>query len=288
MKSEAEGTASSFRPRISPDIAELLAIMAALRAPIGGCPWDVEQTFETIVPYTIEEAYEVADAVQRGDYADLRDELGDLLLQVVFHAQMAKEKGLFDFGGVVEAITAKLIRRHPHVFGEARDLSPERVKALWGEIKADERRVRAEARAKAGLAPPQAPGALAGVPLPLPAMTRALKLQEKAGKVGFDWNDARAVMAKLREETDEIDAELAAGAHDKVADEVGDLLFVVVNLARHLNVDPESALRAANAKFERRFGHIEARLAEGGRGPGQASLEEMDALWNEAKRGEVR
>ena len=260
--------------------------MAALRAPVGGCPWDVEQTFETIVPYTIEEAYEVADAVQRGDYADLRDELGDLLLQVVFHAQMAGEKGLFDFGGVVEAITAKLIRRHPHVFGEARDLSPERVKALWGEIKTEERRLKAEARAKAGLPLPQAPGALAGSGKGMPAMTRALKLQEKAGKVGFDWNDARAVMAKLREETDEIDAELAAGAHDKVAGEVGDLLFVVVNLARHLNVDPEAALRGANAKFERRFGHIEARLAEDGREPGQASLAEMDALWNEAKRNE--
>ena len=286
MKIEAEGTSRSFRPQVSREIAELLAIMAALRAPAGGCPWDVEQTFETIVPYTIEEAYEVADAVQRADYGDLRDELGDLLLQVVFHAEMAKEKGLFDFGGVVEAITTKLIRRHPHVFGDARNLSPERVKALWGEIKADERRLKAEERAKADLPPPLASGALAGVPLALPAMTRALKLQEKAGKVGFDWNDARAVMAKLREETDEIDAELAVGAHEKVAGEVGDLLFVVVNLARHLNVDPEAALRGANAKFERRFGHIEARLAEGGRQPGQASLAEMDALWNEAKRAE--
>ena len=286
MTVEAEGTSGSFRPKVSREIADLLAIMAALRAPVGGCPWDVEQTFSTIVPYTLEEAYEVADAVQRGDFADLRDELGDLLLQVVFHAQMAKEQGLFDFGGVVEAITAKLIRRHPHVFGDAKSLSPERVKALWGEIKAEERRLKALERAQAGAPPPQAHGALAGVPSAMPALTRALKLQEKAGKVGFDWNDARAVMAKLREEADEIDAELAAGAHEKVAGEVGDLLFVVVNLARHLSVDPESALRGANAKFERRFGHIERRLADQGRAPSEASLPEMDALWDEAKRAE--
>ena len=257
--------------------------MADLRRPNDGCPWDIGQTYASIIPYTIEEAYEVADAVQRGDFADLRDELGDLLLQVVFHAQMAKEEGRFDFGGVVEAITAKLIRRHPHVFGQARALSPERVKTLWGEIKAEERREKAELRAVAGLPAQDGQGALSGVPLPLPALTRALKLQEKAGKVGFDWNDARAVMAKLREETDEIEAELAAGAQDKVVGEVGDLLFVVVNLARHLKVDPEAALRGANAKFERRFGHIEARLAEAGRKPEQAGLAEMDALWDEAK-----
>jgi len=269
----------------SREIFSLLDIMAALRTPVTGCPWDLEQSFATIAPYTIEEAYEVADAIERGDIADLRDELGDLLLQVVFHARLAEEAGHFDFGGVVEAITAKLIRRHPHVFADTRDLSPDEVKALWGQIKAQEKRDRAEARAKAG-APERPAGALAGAPLALPALTRAVKLQEKASKVGFDWNDAKAVLAKLREETIEIEEALAAGEEDEVKGEVGDLLFVVANLARHLRVDPEAALRGANAKFERRFAHIEARLGEQGRRPAEASLEEMDALWDEAKWGE--
>ena len=250
--------------------------MAALRTPGTGCPWDLEQSFATIAPYTIEEAYEVADAIARGDLADLRDELGDLLLQVVFHAQMAQEQGAFDFGGVVEAITTKMIRRHPHVFGDARDLSPVQVKALWGEIKAQERALK-----------PKAPeGALAGVPVNMTALTRGLKLQEKAGKVGFDWNDARAVLAKIREEIDEVEAEIDSGRLDLAEGEVGDLLFVVVNLARHLKADPEAALRGANAKFERRFGYIEGRLAAEGRKPAQATLAEMDALWNEAKAQE--
>jgi ATP diphosphatase len=266
----------------SREIASLLDIMAALRTPESGCPWDLEQSFSTIAPYTIEEAYEVADAIERGDLSDLRDELGDLLLQVVFHARLAEESGHFDFGGVVEAITAKLIRRHPHVFANARDLSPSEVKTLWARIKAEEKRERDEARRKAG-APPAASGVLAGAPLALPALTRAVKLQEKAGKVGFDWNDARAVLAKLREETAEIEDALAAGDADGVKGEVGDLLFVVANLARHLDVDPEAALRGANAKFERRFAHIELRLGQQGRLPSQASLEEMDALWDEAK-----
>ena len=268
----------------SRDIQGLLDIMAALRTPGTGCPWDLEQSFATIVPYTIEEAYEVADAVERGDLADLRDELGDLLLQVVFHAQMAREAGHFDFGGVVEAITAKLIRRHPHVFAGARDLSPAEVKALWGEIKAGEKRQRTAERAALGLPPEASNGALSGVPAALPALSRALKLQEKAGKVGFDWNDPRAVLAKLREEIDEVEAELDAGDMDKAAGEIGDLLFAVANLARHLDVDPEHALRGANSKFERRFGHIEGRLAADGRKPQDASLEDMEALWNEAKR----
>jgi nucleoside triphosphate diphosphatase len=267
----------------SRDIASLLDIMAALRTPVTGCPWDLEQSFATIAPYTIEEAYEVVDAIERGDIADLRDELGDLLLQVVFHARMAQEAGHFDFGGVVEAVTTKLIRRHPHVFANARDLSPAEVKALWGQIKAQEKLDRLEARRQAG-APEEPPGgALAGAPLALPALTRAVKLQEKAGKVGFDWNDAHAVLAKLREETAEIEEALALGDAEGVKGEVGDLLFVVANLARHLNVDPEAALRGANAKFERRFAHIEVRLADQGRQPTEASLEEMDALWNEAK-----
>ena len=267
----------------SRDIASLLDIMAALRTPVTGCPWDLEQSFATIAPYTIEEAYEVVDAIERGDIADLRDELGDLLLQVVFHARMAEEAGHFDFGGVVEAVTAKLIRRHPHVFANTRDLSPAEVKALWGEIKAQEKQDRLAARRQAG-APEEPPaGALAGAPLALPALTRAVKLQEKAGKVGFDWNDAHAVLAKLREETAEIEEALAAGDAEGVKGEVGDLLFVVANLARHLSVDPETALRGANAKFERRFAHIEARLGAQGRQPNEASLEEMDTLWDEAK-----
>ena len=194
----------------SRDISRLNEIMAALRTPETGCPWDLEQTFATIVPYTLEEAYEVADAIERGDVANLREELGDLLLQVVFHARMAEEEGRFDFGDVVDAITRKLIRRHPHVFGDARDLSSDEVKALWGRIKAEEKRERAEARRAAGMPAEEATGALAGVPLALPALTRALKLQEKAGKVGFDWNDPRAVLAKLREEIDEVEAELDA------------------------------------------------------------------------------
>jgi ATP diphosphatase len=270
----------------SRDITRLNAIMAALRTPESGCPWDLEQTFATIVPYTLEEAYEVADAIERGDVADLREELGDLLLQVVFHARMAEEEDQFDFGDVVEAITRKLIRRHPHVFGDARDLTSDEVKALWGRIKAEEKRERAEARRAAGRPAEEATGALAGVPLALPALTRALKLQQKAGKVGFDWNDPRAVLAKLREEIDEVEAELDANDAERVAGEVGDLLFAVANLARHLRVDPEAALRGANAKFERRFAHIEARLGDAGRTPADATLEEMEALWGEAKQRE--
>ena len=270
----------------SRDISRLNEIMAALRTPETGCPWDLEQTFATIAPYTLEEAYEVADAIERGDVANLREELGDLLLQVVFHARMAEEQGRFDFGDVVDAITRKLIRRHPHVFGDARDLSSDEVKALWGRIKAEEKRERAEARRAAGLPAEEAAGALAGVPLALPALSRALKLQQKAGKVGFDWNDPRAVLVKLREEIDEVEAELEAGDAERIAGEVGDLLFAVANLARHLSVDPEAALRGANAKFERRFAHIESRLGEAGRAPADATLDEMEALWSEAKQRE--
>jgi ATP diphosphatase len=266
----------------SRDLRRLIEIMAALRDPVAGCPWDVEQTFASIAPFTIEEAYEVADAIERGDAEDLREELGDLLLQVVFHARMAEEAGLFDFGGVVEAITAKLVRRHPHVFGDARELSSSAVKALWGRIKADEKRTKLESSpsAAAGL------GALGGVPLALPALSRATKLQERAGKVGFDWNDVRAVLAKLGEEMAEVEAEIDSGSAQALSSEVGDLLFTVVNLARHLKVDPEAALRSANAKFERRFAHIESRLAEHGRTPEGASLDEMESLWVEAKANE--
>jgi nucleoside triphosphate diphosphatase len=272
----------------SRDIRRLIDIMAALRDPVHGCPWDVEQTFASIAPFTIEEAYEVADAIERGAPEDLREELGDLLLQVVFHARMAEEAGLFDFGGVVEAITAKLVRRHPHVFGDARAFSPDDVKTLWGRIKADEKQAKRALEAKHGRPPGATSGALDGVPLALPALSRAMKLQEKAGKVGFDWNDVRAVLEKIREEIVEVEAEIADGSAHALSGEVGDLLFAAVNLARHLKVDPEAALRSANAKFERRFAYIEMRLAEGGRTPETASLDEMERLWDEAKAGELK
>lgn len=266
----------------SRDIAGLIAIMAVLRTPGTGCPWDLQQDFGTIAPYTVEEAHEVADAIARGDLDDLREELGDLLLQVVFHARMAQEQGAFDFGDVVEAITRKLIRRHPHVFGDTRGLTPEAVKGLWDRIKAEEK---AE-RAAAGRPPAHGTGTLAGIPAGLPATMRAFKLQEKAGKVGFDWNDPRAVLAKIREETGEIEAALASDDREHAKEEVGDLLFAAVNLARHLSVDPDNALRAANGKFERRFAAIESALAAQGKTPDRATLEEMDRLWGEAKAAE--
>ena len=271
----------------SRDIARLLDIMAALRSPETGCPWDLAQNFSTIAPYTLEEAYEVADAIARGDLADLREELGDLLLQVVFHARMAQEQSAFDFGDVVAAITEKLVRRHPHVFGQKSSSdykhTPQAVEGLWERIKAQ------EAQEKAGRKGTSADeGALAGVPVALPALTRALKLQAKASKVGFDWNDPRAVLRKIREEADEIEAELDRAERDDAATaaEVGDLLFAVVNLARHLRADPEAILRQTNRKFERRFAAIERALAAQGKTPLEATLAEMDALWNEAKAEE--
>jgi nucleoside triphosphate diphosphatase len=261
----------------SRDIQRLNEIMAALRTPGSGCPWDLEQNFQTIAPYTLEEAYEVADAIARGDLDHLKDELGDLLLQVVFHARMAQEQGIFEFGDVVQAITTKLIRRHPHVFADEEGKTADAVKDLWETIKAKERADRGEA------APT---GALAGVPVALPALTRALKLQNKAGQVGFDWNDPRAVLAKIREEADEIEAALDEMDKAHAAMEVGDLLFAVVNLARHLDADPEGVLRQTNLKFERRFSSIERALAARGKAPKEATLAEMDALWDEAKAAE--
>ncbi|HXY57734.1 MAG TPA: nucleoside triphosphate pyrophosphohydrolase [Methylocystis sp.] len=266
-------------------ISRLIGIMAALRTPGTGCPWDLAQTSRTIAPYAIEEAYEVVDAIERGDAEDIKDELGDLLLQVVFHARLAQEAGDFAFEDVVGAICDKMVRRHPHVFGLAAADDPEAVTLRWSEVKAAEKAARHAARGE-----PQPSSLLDGVPKPLPALTRAVKLQEKAGKVGFDWPSAREVLDKIREETAEVEAELAqepgAPTSQALFEEVGDLLFVVANLARKTGVDPEQALRAANAKFERRFHHIEARLAEGGRSPAQATLEEMEALWVEAKRSE--
>jgi ATP diphosphatase len=268
----------------SRDISRLLEIMAALRTPVTGCPWDLEQNFATIAPYTIEEAYEVVDAIARDDLDDLREELGDLLLQVVFHARMAEEQNAFSFGDVVEAITRKMIRRHPHVFADSEGrLTPSHVKEAWDRIKAEEKAERA------GRRPPQAAehkSLLSSVKPGQPALTRAMELQRKASIVGFDWNDPRAVLHKIREEADEIEAALDRNDAEELAAETGDLLFAVVNLARHAGADPESALRGTNAKFERRFAYIERALAAKGRSLEGASLTEMDALWNEAKAAE--
>ena len=251
--------------------------MARLRDPERGCPWDVEQTFATIAPYTIEEAYEVADAIERGDMGELKEELGDLLLQVVYHARMAEEAGGFAFAEVAEAISDKMIRRHPHVFGaeEVKDAETQTVR--WEAIKAAERA--AKGRSDSAVA-----GVLHGVPIGLPALTRAAKLTRRAARVGFDWPSLDEVTDKLAEELEELKVEIAAGDVEKARAELGDLMFVCANLARKLDVEPETALRAANAKFERRFAHIERRLAEQGSSPEASTLEEMDALWDEAKR----
>jgi ATP diphosphatase len=318
----------------SRDIARLIEIMAALRTPVTGCPWDLEQNFETIAPYTIEEAYEVADAIARRDLIDLKDELGDLLLQVVYHARLAEEQGAFSFGDVVEAITRKMIRRHPHVFANGAARDPAAVKATWERIKAEERAEKAAARGASSpssrisvqaAAPRPTPlpvevrgegtsALLADIPVGLPALTRAIKLQDKAAKVGFDWPNLAPVFDKLKEEIAEFEevalpvdprcapsdsasrsrpegarfsasgGRLPAGeSPDAIKEEFGDMLFVMANIARHLKLDPEAALRAANQKFVRRFAHIEARLSEDGKTPSQSSLAEMDALWDEAK-----
>jgi ATP diphosphatase len=270
----------------SRDISRLIEIMARLRTPVTGCPWDLEQNFSTIAPYTIEEAYEVVDAIARGDLDDLRDELGDLLLQVVFHARMAEEENAFSFGDVVEAITRKMIRRHPHVFAD-RDgnLTPAHVKGAWERIKAEEK---AERAARRPAQESEHKSLLSSVKAGQPALARAMELQRKASTVGFDWNNPRAVLSKIREEADEIEAALDAGDAVALADETGDLLFALVNLARHANVDPETALRGTNAKFERRFAYIERALAAKGRSLEAATLEEMDVLWDEAKEAEKK
>jgi ATP diphosphatase len=268
----------------SPNISRLIEIMAALRQPGTGCPWDLEQDFASIAPYTIEEAYEVADAIIRHDLGDLCDELGDLLLQVVFHARMAEEQKAFDFGDVVMAITKKMIRRHPHVFADKDgNVTPGHVKGVWDRIKAEEKAERAARRGEEVATPSSF---LASVKAGQPALSQAMALQTKASSVGFDWNDPRAVLAKIREEADEIEAALDRGDQDHIAEETGDLMFALVNLARHVKADPELALRGTNAKFERRFGYIERALAAKGSSLQEASLEEMDTLWNEAKGAE--
>ena len=256
------------------DIDELLRIMAALRDPQGGCPWDLEQDFSTIAPYTIEEAYEVADAIDRGDMDDLKDELGDLLFQVVFHAQMAQEAGVFDFSDVSEAICDKMTRRHPHVFGDAQVRSVEEQSALWAQQK---RREKADPDSSA----------LAGIDRGMPEWQRALKLQKRAASVGFDWPDIDPVFAKLHEELDEVRAEIRAGSnHQRLVDEIGDVLFVCVNLARHAGVDFSQALRHANAKFERRFRQMEQIAEQQQQQLPELDLDAQEALWQAVKRGE--
>jgi nucleoside triphosphate diphosphatase len=293
-------------------IDDLLAVMAALRTPGTGCPWDLEQSFATIAPYTIEEAYEVADAIERGDLGHLKEELGDLLLQVVYHSRMAEEQGAFAFPDVVDAITAKMVRRHPHVFGTPEQRATGAAPGFWERIKAEERGAGGvrplaqdlgvnQQRGGEGSDPDSAssppPSALDGVPVAFPALTRAVKLQSKAARVGFDWPSLAPVLDKLKEELAELEAEIGVrpsgsdttsppSDHARIEEEFGDLLFVVANVARHLKLDPETALRSANTKFTRRFHAIERKLAAGGRTPAQSDLAEMDRLWDEAKREE--
>ncbi|MGE0117674.1 MAG: nucleoside triphosphate pyrophosphohydrolase [Dongiaceae bacterium] len=255
----------------------LLTIMAQLRNPNGGCPWDVEQSFATIAPHTIEEAYEVADAIERRNMAALKDELGDLLLQVVFHAQMAREAGRFDFADVAAGIAEKMVRRHPHVFGDVSIETADAQTKAWEAHKEDERRAKAQADNRPL-------SVLDGVAAGLPALMRAQKLQRRAARVGFDWTNVLDVFLKIDEELNEIKEELRQSkSSERLRDEVGDLLFAVVNLARHLDVDPEAALRHANGKFERRFRRVEDRLARTGRTPADADLEELESLWQQVK-----
>lgn len=286
-------------------IVDLIAVMAALRTPVTGCPWDLEQNFASIAPYTIEEAYEVVDAIERQDMADLKEELGDLLLQVVYHARLAEEEGAFAFADVVEGITRKMIRRHPHVFGDEEARTAGMAKGAWERIKAEEKVVKSAERAALGLSPKATGGVLDDVPLGMTALTRAMKLQDKAAKVGFDWPSLGPVLDKMKEEIAELDEALASAMrgsdqgsrlpHDnrlagkgpeptaEIEEEFGDLLFVMANVARHLQLDPEAALRRANAKFTRRFAYIEAELARRGKKPTQSTLDEMDAIWNEVR-----
>lgn len=267
----------------SRDISRLIEIMAALRTPVTGCPWDLEQTFATIAPYAIEEAYEVADAIARNDRDDLCDELGDLLLQVIYHARMAEEEGSFSFGDVVEGITRKMIRRHPHVFGEhAGQATQDEIRTNWADIKAQEKAERAARRPTTM----DTPSLLSAVKTGLSPFARAVALQEKASTVGFDWNDPDAVIDKIHEEVAETREAIADGQTEHVAEEIGDLMFAVANLARHTGVDPDHALRGANTKFERRFGFIETTLRAQGRDMASASLDEMEALWVKAKTNE--
>lgn len=267
----------------SKDISRLIEIMEALRQPETGCPWDIVQTFETIKPYTIEEAYEVADAIERKDMDDLCEELGDLLLQVVFHSRIAEEEGKFSFGDVVHAVTAKMIRRHPHVFAASDADTPETVKVQWDEIKAQEKRDRAMRRAASGISEDFKAGFLGSVHRTQPALTEALKLQEQAARVGFDWSEPEPILDKIEEEIRELREAMAGGNPAKVKDELGDLIFALVNIGRHVKADPENALRGTNTKFRRRFRHIETSLAQSDETLEGATLERMEELWQAAK-----
>lgn len=272
------------------DISVLIDIMAALRTPVTGCPWDLEQDFSTIAPYTLEEAYEVAEAISRYDLDDLREELGDLLLQVVYHSRMAEEQGAFSFPDVVEAITKKMIRRHPHVFGDDTARTSGMAKGMWDRIKAEEKAERKERRAALGL-PDTEPGYLDAVPSAFPALMEAEKIQRRAARVGFDWDSFAPVIAKIREELDELEAELkdhtapavTGNVPDAIKDEMGDVLFALANLARHLEVEPEDALKRTNAKFRRRFAAIEAEATRRGVALEDMTLDEMEAVWQAAK-----
>ena len=267
----------------SRDIGRLLEIMAALRDPKTGCPWDVVQTFETIIPYTIEEAYEVAEAISRHDMVDLADELGDLLLQVVFHSRMAEEAGSFDFGTVVEAITTKMIRRHPHVFGDEEARSSGMAKGMWNKIKAEEKAESLEKRMAAGLPAGEIIRHLDAVPTALPPVLQSIKLQEQAARVGFDWAEPAPILDKIEEECAELRAVIGSDDKSLMLEEYGDILFALMNLGRRLGIDPESALRATNLKFRKRFAHVEDGLAQSGISLGSADLETMEALWQSAK-----
>lgn len=267
-----------MQPKYS--MEDLLSIMKALRTPNTGCPWDLEQTFETIAPYTIEEAYEVDEAIRDGDRESLKDELGDLLLQTVFHAQMANEEGSFAFSDVVQSVCDKMVRRHPHVFGDATVEDADAQTAAWEVQKEEERAQKAAAR-------DEVPSVLEGVTLGLPSLLRAVKLQKRAARVGFDWPETVQVLDKMQEESAElVEAYQNNEGHGRLKEEFGDLMFVMANLARHMKLDPEEALRDANAKFERRFKGVEEKLHAKGKAPNQSNLEEMDALWNEVKRDE--
>ena len=260
-------------------LCDLIKIMEILRTPEIGCPWDLDQTFATIAPYTIEEAYEVADAIARGDLIDLKEELGDLLLQVVYHARMAEEQCAFNFSDTADALARKLIRRHPHVFGGEAARSSAGVPGMWDRIKAEEAAAKADARGEAAVLK----SVLDGVPVALPALTRSVKLQRRAAKVGFDWPEVGEILAKLNEEVAELGQEIPCRNRERMEEEFGDVMFVLANLARRLDIDPENAVRSANAKFIRRFSHIERRLTGAGRSLEEATLAEMEALWNEAK-----
>jgi len=268
---------------MSRSLDRLLEIMARLRDPERGCLWDIEQTFETIAPYTIEEAYEVADAIARNDLGDLRDELGDLLLQVVFHSQMADEAGHFAFDEVADAISEKMVRRHPHVFGDGDVTGLEQQRLEWEDQKAEERAHKSSTRGQDA----SAMSALDGVPVSLPALLRAEKLSKRAARIGFDWPAASDVLAKIEEETDEVRAEIEAGDNDRLSEEIGDLLFTCANLARKSGIDPETALHGANRRFESRFRQLESELRTQDREPSTMALADLEAVWQAVKRAQA-